>query len=230
MALECPPMSSVLRQIEGRIQVLDWGLAAYRPVLEQQKSLHERRRAGTVCDTLLVGEHYPVVTLGARKSANRFIVSPEQITQQGIDVVEIRRGGGVTAHNPGQLVFYPIVHLGGLKFTPGEFVHRLEQVGQALLQTLGVESHARQEFPGLWAGPRKIASVGVRVSRQVTLHGMAINIHNDLSIFEQFIPCGLDQVVITSVQQETGHATDIQPLKQSLADIFIQQLYQDYLS
>ena len=124
-------------------------------------------------------------------------------------------------------MFYPIVHLGRLKFTPGEFVHRLEQVGQTLLQTLGVVSYARKEFPGLWVKNRKIASVGVRVSRQVTLHGMAINIQNDLSIFEHFVPCGLDQVVITSVQQETGHAIDIQPLKQSLADIFIYQFYQD---
>lgn len=223
-------MSLVLRQIENRVEILDWGVADYHCIYEQQKSLQEQRRADTVCDTILIGEHTPVVTLGARKSANRFVLPPEQIAQQGIDVVEIRRGGGVTAHNPGQLVFYPIVHLGTLKLTPGEFVHRLERVGQALLQTINIESHVRKEFPGLWVESRKIASVGVRVSRQVTLHGMAINIQNDLSIFEKFVPCGLDQVVMTSVRQETGRDADMQPLKQSLADIFIQQLYQDLLS
>ena len=222
-------MSSVLRQIDGLIKILDWGLADYHSIYEQQKTQQEQRRAGTVCDTVLIGEHTPVVTLGARKSANRFILSPEQIAQQGIDVVEIRRGGGVTAHNPGQLVFYPIVHLGPLKLTPGDFVHKLEQVGQALLKSLDIESQARKEFPGLWIDDRKIASVGVRVSRQVTLHGMAINIQNDLSIFEHFVPCGLDQVVITSVHKETGRNTNMNRLKRTLADIFIHQFYQDLL-
>ncbi len=223
-------MTQVLCQLNDHLQVLDWGLAAYQPILEQQLLLHEQRRAGEVCDTLLVGEHTSVVTLGARKSANRFVLPPEQIKQQDIDVIEIRRGGGVTAHNPGQLVFYPILQLGPLNLTPGEFVHRLEKVGRDLLSTLGIEAYARKEFPGLWVENRKIASVGVRVSRQVTLHGMAINIQNDLSIFEHFIPCGIDQVVITSAQQEIQRSFDMAGIKATLADLFLQQFYQDLLS
>lgn len=223
--LQYPLMCQVLRQIKGRVRILDWGLADYRKILVQQKGLHEQRRAGTIFDTILMGEHPPVVTLGARKSANRFVTTPGHLIQKGIDVVEIRRGGGVTAHNPGQLVFYPIIHLGPLQLTPGGFVHRLEQAGRDLLRTMGIEAYARKEFPGLWVDDRKIASVGVRVSRQVTLHGMAINIQNDLSIFAYFIPCGLDHVVMTSAQQETGRIFDMAHLKQTLADIMIQAFY-----
>ena len=123
--------------------------------------------------------------------------------------MEIRRGGGATAHNPGQLVFYPIVHLQELRLGVNEYVRTLEAIGIELLAGLGVRERRRKGFPGLWVGQRKIASVGVRVSRFVTCHGMAINIQNDLSIFNFMVPCGLDGVVMTSAQRETGKTYDM---------------------
>ena len=197
----------------GRLDVRDCGVAPYRDVLALQESLRDRRREGEVPDTVLIVEHPPVITLGARTSANRLLVEAEELSRRGIAVVEIRRGGGATAHNPGQLVFYPILHLHGLGMDVGTYVRTLEAIGIDLLNRLGVASERRKGLPGLWVGARKIASVGVRVSRFVTCHGMAINVRNDLSLFDCMIPCGLDGVEMTSVQKETGKAHDMGRVK-----------------
>jgi lipoyl(octanoyl) transferase len=205
----------------NRLRILDCGLGDYRQVLAFQQDLQEQRRAGRITDTVLIVEHPPVITLGARKTANKLLVDAGELDRRGIDLVEIRRGGGATAHNPGQLVFYPLLHLGELGLDITAYVRTLEQIGIELLADLGVESDRRRGFPGLWVGPRKIASLGVRVSRLVTCHGMAINIRNDLSIFGHMIPCGLDGVQMTSVQKETGEAHDMEPVKARLAALLL---------
>jgi lipoate-protein ligase B len=206
------------------LEIQNLGIAQYRPVLELQQQLQERRRSEVIGDTVLIVEHPPVITLGARRSANQLLVSNEELTKQGIDVVEIRRGGGATAHNPGQLVFYPILHLQELKLGVNEYVRTLEALGIELLDRLGVRSDRRKGFPGLWAGARKIASIGVRVSRFVTCHGMAINIQNDLDIFSYIVPCGLDGVTMTSAQKETGKSWHLADVKEQLAALIRQHL------
>jgi len=136
--------------------------------------------------------------------------------RRNIDIVDIRRGGGTTAHNPGQLVFYPIVHLQQLGLGIGEYVRTLETIGIELLEELGVHSTQRKGLAGLWVGRRKIASVGVRVSKFVTHHGMAVNIRNDLSIFDALVPCGLEGVEMTSVLKETGKSPSMADVKKKL--------------
>lgn len=206
------------------LSVRDCGLAEYRAVLELQQQLQERRRAGEIGDTVLIVEHPAVITLGARKTANRLLVDPAELGRRGINVVEIRRGGGATAHNRGQLVFYPIVHLQELRLGVNEYVRTLEAIGIELLGGLGVGSARRKGFPGVWVGERKIASIGVRVSRAVSCHGMAINIQNDLSIFNFMVPCGLDGVLMTSAQKETGNTYDLGRLKEQLAALLTRHL------
>jgi len=206
----------VQRKTDIRLDVRDCGLGEYRRVLGLQEQLQEQRRAGQIGDTVLLVEHPPVITLGARRSANKLLVGAEELARRGVDLVEIRRGGGTTAHNPGQLVFYPILHLQELGLDVGQYVRTLEAIGIELLAGLGVTSERRQGFPGLWVGGRKIASIGVRVSRFVTCHGMAINIQNDLSIFQLMVPCGLDGVQMTSVQKEMGKVHDMQQIKTQL--------------
>ncbi|MBP7050219.1 MAG: lipoyl(octanoyl) transferase LipB [Phycisphaerae bacterium] len=208
----------------GGFRIRDCGLAQYREVLAMQQQLQEQRRAGAIGDMVLVVEHPPVITLGAHKSSNRLLVSDEELARRGIDCVEIRRGGGTTAHNPGQLVFYPILNLHELGLDINAYVRTLEQIGIELLAGLGVESERRKGFPGLWVGPRKIASIGVRVSRFVTCHGMAINIQNDLSIFQLMVPCGLDGVQMTSVQVETNKTHDMKQVRAQLADLLVVHL------
>jgi lipoate-protein ligase B len=199
-------------------------VAEYRQVLALQQQLQEQRRAGLVGDTVLVVEHPPVITLGAHRSSNKLLVSSEELARRGIDLVEIRRGGGTTAHNPGQLVFYPILNLQELGLDINSYIRTLEQIGIELLAGLGVASDRRKGFPGLWVGERKIASIGVRVSRFVTCHGMAINIQNDLGIFGCMVPCGLDGVVMTSAQKETGKAYEMNQVKEQLAALLQRHL------
>jgi lipoate-protein ligase B len=201
--------------------IRDCGLAEYRAVLALQHELQEQRRAGRIGDTVLIVEHPPVITLGARKTANKLLVSPEELARRSIDLVEIRRGGGATAHNPGQVVFYPILHLQELRLDINQYVRTLEAIGVELLAGLGVESGRRKGFPGLWVGARKIASIGVRVSRFVTCHGMAINVQNDLRIFDFMIPCGLDGVQMTSAQKETGKTYDMEQIKTRLGELLV---------
>ena len=206
---------------EHPLRIYDCGLADYRQVLQQQHELQEKRRRGEIPDTILITEHPPVITLGARQSANKLQVSRDSLKQQHIDVVDIRRGGGTTAHNPGQLVVYPILHLQELDLGISEYIRKLETIGAELLEKSGVRSQRRKDLRGLWIDNRKIASIGVRVSKFVTYHGIAINIQNDLSIFDYITPCGLDGVEMTSVLKETGKHHSMTQVKKQLSQLLI---------
>jgi len=212
-------MDFVAEEIEGSLRIIDCGLADYRTVLQLQHELREKRRTGEIPNTVLIVEHPAVITLGARQSANKLLISREELAERHIDVVDIRRGGGTTAHNPGQLVVYPILHLQQLGLGISEYIRQLEAVGAELLEQLRVQTKRRKGLPGLWVGTSKIASIGVRVSRFVTYHGMAMNIQNDLSIFDLLIPCGLDGVEMTSVLKETAKRHSISQVKKNLSEL-----------
>jgi lipoyl(octanoyl) transferase len=179
----------------------------------------EKRRQNKIPNTVLIVEHPSVITLGARQSANKLIIDRDEFAKKNIDVVEIRRGGGATAHNPGQLVFYPILNLKRLKLGISEYIRELETIGIKLIESLGIISSRRKGFPGLWIGKRKIASIGVRVSKFITYHGMAINIQNDLSIFDLIEPCGLEDIEMTSVLKETGRKNSMKLIKIKLTNL-----------
>jgi len=204
---------------EYSLQVRDCGLADYGEILQLQHRLCRERQREKIPDTMLIVEHPAVITLGARQSLNKLRVSRRCLATRHIDVVEIRRGGGATAHSPGQLVCYPILHLQQLGLSIGEYIRTLEAIGAELLSKLGLHSTRRKGAPGLWVGERKIASVGVRVSRFVTYHGIAINIRNDLSIFDLIVPCGLDNVEMTSAQKETGRDHSMNQVKRNLTTV-----------
>lgn len=201
------------------LRICDCGLEEYRRILKLQKQLWEKRYRNEIPNTILIVEHQPVITLGARKKDNKILVSRKKLKNRGIDVVEIRRGGGVTAHNPGQLVFYPILKLQQLGLGITEYIRTLEAIGIELLGTFKVRCKRRNGFPGLWIDEKKIASIGVRVSRFVTYHGMAININNDLSTFDLFVPCGIEGVKITSVLEQTGEKLSMNDIKQKLIEL-----------
>ena len=206
---------------KSSLQIIDCGLADYREVLQQQYKLRDKRRNSKIPDTILITEHPSIITLGARQSINKILTKRIELEQKGIDVIEIRRGGGATAHNPGQLVFYPILCLQELGLGISEYIRKLEEIGIELLEQVGVKAQRQKGFPGVWVNGRKIASVGVRVSKSVTYHGMGININNDLSIFENIIPCGLDEVEITSVLKERGKRHSMAEVKEKLSKLLI---------
>lgn len=204
------------------LEILDLGICDYRLVLDKQLELCELRQRDSIADTVILVEHPAVITLGARQDKNCLLADEAELTKQNIDVVPIRRGGGSTAHNPGQIVFYPIIHLKQRQFGINEYIRKLEQMGIALLGRCSVTADRKKGLPGLWVGEKKIASIGVKISRCVTYHGMAININNDLSIFNYIVPCGLDGVEMTNVLKETGSQTRMEKIKTNLVEILLE--------
>jgi lipoyl(octanoyl) transferase len=191
----------------------------YREALALQQDLCRQRQADQIGNVALLVEHPAVITLGVRQKDNRLLIDESQLSRRGIEVVAIRRGGAATAHNPGQIVCYPIVKLKEIGLGVTDFVHRLEDAGIELLRRFGLESGTRKGFPGIWISDRKIGSIGVQVQKWVTIHGIAINICNDLSIFEAIVPCGLEGVVMTSLEKETGRIENMGNIKAELGRI-----------
>ena len=203
------------------LDIQDLGLVSYRDALKLQMQLLDQRQRGLVADTILILEHPSVITLGARQSANKLLVEESELAKKNIELVAIRRGGGATAHNPGQLVFYPIIDLKSAKIGVSEYIRLLENIGIELLNRFGLQSRSRKGFPGLWVEDKKIASIGVKIQKWVTFHGMAININNDLTIFDMIIPCGLNDVVMTSVFVETGKNIEMAEAKEELKKLMV---------
>lgn len=187
------------------LRVVDLGRQRYLPALELQRDLVRARIAGGLTeDVLLLVEHEPVVTLGRGTRSTSLPLPRGLLEGRGFEVHEVERGGDVTLHAPGQLVGYPILDLQ----THRPDLHwYLRQVEEALIRglgTLGVSASRNPGLTGVWAGPRKIASIGVHVKRWVTMHGFALNVTTDLSLFDAIVPCGIHGVQMTSVERELG--------------------------
>jgi len=190
-------------------------------MLSLQENAFENLLAGSGKDTVFIVEHPPVITLGARQSANKLLRDTDTIKQSGIEIFQIRRGGGATAHNPGQIVIYPIINLKKNNLGVSDFVHLLEKIGIESLAELGVNCQTKKGLPGLWIGDKKIASIGVQIKKWITFHGMAVNINNDLSIFDLIVPCGLENVKMTNAEKEIGKKIDLKTAKQTLKKILL---------
>jgi lipoyl(octanoyl) transferase len=190
--------------LTAELWVCHLGVVEYREALDLQERLRDARQADLVPDSLLLLEHPPVYTRGRRTGPGELPMGEDWYRLQGIDVVDTDRGGKVTYHGPGQLVGYPIVRVGDVV----EYVRTLERALISALSQEGVEARARADegpdYTGVWAGDRKIASIGVHVARGVTTHGFAINVENDLQPFGWVVPCGLPDVQMTSLIRETG--------------------------
>lgn len=189
------------------IRVVDLGRRPYHPVLLLQRALVRARLEGTLADDLLLlVEHDPVVTLGRGTRETSLPVAPALLEARGYEVYEVERGGDVTVHAPGQLVGYPILDLQQLRPDLHWYLRQLEQSLISGLSTLGITAERNPGLTGVWTGGRKIASIGVHVKRWITLHGFALNVTNDLAWFDPVVPCGIDGVVMTSVEREVPAA------------------------
>jgi lipoyl(octanoyl) transferase len=183
--------------------VRDLGRRAYPEVLELQRDLCRRRGTGEVAeDILLLVEHDPVVTLGRGTRHASLPISPDELERRGIPVVEVERGGDVTYHGPGQLVGYPIVDLREHRRDLHWYLRGLEDALAVALDRMGIEAGRNPGLTGVWTAGRKIASIGIHVKQWVTFHGFALNVSTDLSPFDLIVPCGIRNVVMTSVAEE----------------------------
>jgi lipoate-protein ligase B len=184
----------------AELWVAQAGRIPYLEAVELQSRLRERRQAGEIPDTLLLLEHPPVYTKGRRSERADLPMGEEWYWTQGIEVHETTRGGRVTYHGPGQIVGYPIMAI-------TDVIAYLRTMEAAMIRALadeGVEAEVREGLTGVWVGDRKIGSIGVHVSRGVTMHGFAINVDGDLQPWEWIVPCGIDGVRMTSLYLQTG--------------------------
>jgi lipoyl(octanoyl) transferase len=193
-----------------RFVVREIGLTEYGAALEIQRSLRQERIAGTLPDTLILTEHSPVITLGKNHPAPDLRAPLEQVVAQGIPIVQTERGGDITYHGPGQLVVYGIIDLRAWDIGVVDYVTGLEEAAIRALAVSGIVAGRKAGARGCWVGGRKIASVGVHVSRGVTMHGIAINVGVNLQPFDLMNPCGMADVEMTSMEQLGVVAPDLE--------------------
>jgi lipoyl(octanoyl) transferase len=189
------------------LDVRDLGVVPYGEALELQRALADDRIHGRIPDTLLLLEHPAVITLGRGTKQTSLPVDAEALRRRGIEVFEIERGGDVTYHGPGQLVGYPIIDLQQHKPDLHWYLRQLEGALIGALGSLGIEAGRHQGYTGVWTGGRKIASIGIHVRQWVTWHGFALNVTTDLSPFSLIVPCGIPDVVMTSIEKELDSGT-----------------------
>jgi lipoyl(octanoyl) transferase len=191
--------------VSADLGIVALGRMPYGPALELQRDLARRRIAREIPrDLLLLVEHPPVITLGRGSQAAHLPTPREFLDARGIEIFEIERGGDVTFHGPGQLVGYPIFNLSEHRADLHWFLRQMEQALIVALEPLGITGERRAGYTGVWTGGRKLASIGVHVRQWVTWHGFALNVTTDLSYFDLIVPCGIPDVVMTSVQRELG--------------------------
>jgi lipoyl(octanoyl) transferase len=196
--------------------VCNLGLVDYDEALRLQERIRDARQADEVPDVLLLLEHPPVYTKGRRTGPGDLPMGEAWYEAQGIQIRDVDRGGRVTYHGPGQLVGYPIMRIDDVL----AFVRTMERALIAALADEGIEATVREGLTGVWVGQRKIGSIGIHVSRGVTTHGFAVNVSNDLRPFEWVVPCGIEGVAMTSVQQETGREGGMRCFRKRVAHRF----------
>ncbi len=191
--------------VPAGLWVVQLGRMPYGEALEIQRAVARARISGDIDqDVLLLVEHPPVVTLGRSSKEGHVVAAPDFLQSRGVEVFEVERGGDVTFHGPGQLVAYPILDLKRHRQDLHWYLRQLEEVVIRTLESFGLAAERREKFTGVWTGGRKIASIGVHTRDWVTWHGFALNVTTDLSYFNIIVPCGINDVVMTSIARETG--------------------------
>lgn len=171
-----------------------------------QERLHDARARDRIPDTVLFLEHAPVITLGTRGRTNHLLASPGRLKELGIDLVTASRGGDVTYHGPGQLVMYPIIRLGEREADSHSYLFNLEEIAIRTAADFNVAARRRKGMNGAWAEQGKIAAIGFRLKRWITMHGMSFNVRPDLSGFRLIVPCGLAGEPVSSLHEILGAA------------------------
>jgi lipoyl(octanoyl) transferase len=215
---------------ERKLNIINLGLEPYQKIWDFQHHLHKLRIEEEIDDVFILLEHSNVYTLGKVAKREHLLVSPQKLTEEKIDLFEIDRGGDITYHGPGQIVGYPIIKLDDLYQDIHRYLRELEEVIIQTLKFYGVESGRNSKFTGVWIGDEKIAAIGIKVSRWVTMHGFAFNINTDLSYFEKIIPCGISEKGVTSLEKILGQKISIEEVKEHLIQNFVKIFKYDQIS
>ena len=199
-----------------QILVQNIGRKSYKAVWDLQKEMQQQRINGNIEDTLILVEHDPVYTLGKNANEDHLLQSRDE----SIDVFNIERGGDITFHGPGQLVVYPILDLSNYKKSVSWYMRTLEQVLIDTLIEFKIIAQRNEGLTGVWVGDEKIAALGVRISRWVTMHGFSLNVNPDLSFYDGIIPCGIFDHGVTSMEQLLGETQNNDNVKNMVIEKF----------
>ncbi|SVB47783.1 uncharacterized protein METZ01_LOCUS200637 [marine metagenome] len=202
-----------------KIDILNLGVKPYKEVWDLQKELVKKRRNSQINDTLILVEHEPVYTLGKNADENHIL----QHSPQDVKTYHTERGGDVTFHGPGQLVGYPILDLHNYKKSISWYMRSLEQLIIDTLTEYGITAERKVGLTGVWVGDEKIAALGVRVTRWVTMHGFALNVTPDLIYYSSIIPCGIFEYGVTSMAKLVTNEITVNSVKRVLTKMFMNQ-------
>jgi lipoyl(octanoyl) transferase len=192
----------------------------YENGLELQQKLVELRQREELDDQLLLLEHPPVITLGRGGDIGNLLASPDALKAHGVRFYETTRGGDITYHGPGQVVGYPILHLGDGNRDVRRYVTNLEEVLIRTVAEYGITATRAEGKRGIWVGNEKIAAIGVRIARWVTSHGFALNVNTNLEHFRLITPCGIHGSGVTSIAREIGRSVPLNEVRAIVADKF----------
>ncbi|MBW2208233.1 MAG: lipoyl(octanoyl) transferase LipB, partial [Deltaproteobacteria bacterium] len=175
-------------------------------------------------DILLILEHLPVLTLGRQGNREHLLVTENFLQSKGISLFHVERGGDVTYHGPGQIVCYPVVNLRGTGWKIAKFVETLEEIMIRTAGDWGIDAQRSSVNRGVWVGKRKLGSIGIAIRRGVSFHGLALNVNTSLEPFSWIDPCGLEGVLMTSMEQLLGKKIPMKDVRESLKG-HIQKLF-----
>ena len=201
---------------QSKIKLINMGTTSYQEVWELQKDLQKQRISGDIEDTIILTEHKAVYTLGKNASKNHLL----QNRDMTVDVFHVERGGDITFHGPGQLVGYPIINLKDYRPSITWYLRTLEQVIIDTLNNFSIYACRRRGLTGVWVNDEKIAAMGVRISKWVTMHGFSLNVAPDLKFYEGIIPCGVFEYGVTSMKEIGLGYEDMDLVKSNLLNNF----------
>ncbi|MBA4250634.1 MAG: lipoyl(octanoyl) transferase [Chlorobiaceae bacterium] len=212
----------VKQSIFRSLSYSDLGFVDYKKTWDFQKELLNERKNNLIDDTLLLLEHPHTYTLGKTANKNNLIGSEDFLSKKSISIFEIDRGGDITYHGPGQLVGYPIINLTDWQQDTHKYLRALEEAIIKTIAEFGITGERNDKFTGVWINERKIAAIGIKVSRWITMHGFALNCNTDLSFYDGIIPCGIKDKAVTSIEKEIGQKFSMNDLKEKFVKHFVE--------
>ena len=200
----------------NQLSILNLHRTDYKQTWGLQKKIFSLVEEKATGDVLVLNEHNHVYTIGKNGDDNHLLASEEELKINGVDVFHIDRGGDITYHGPGQLVGYPILNLENYYCDIHRYLRDLEEVLILTLQDFGIIGTRNNDFTGVWVGENKIAAIGVKVSKWITMHGFAFNVNTDLSYFDRIIPCGIFHKGVTSLEKLLGKKIAMSEVEESV--------------
>lgn len=203
------------------LSILKLGTEPYKKIWDLQHQIHRMRVNSQINDVLILLQHNHVYTLGKVAKKEHLLLDEKLLIEQGIDLFEIDRGGDITYHGPGQIVGYPILKLNELYEDTHRYLRELEEVIIRVLNEYNIQAYRIPEYTGVWVNDEKIAAIGIKISRWVTMHGFAFNINTNLEFFDKIIPCGIFDKGVTSLKKVLGKNVDLDEVGNFLIKHFV---------